>query len=265
MRLRYLAAGLALLVLAGGVGLWARARRPPRPLIVYAPCVIGAPVQRVARDYEASHRSPAVRVLTEKPLAMLSPLAAAEDEAAVVLTMGEVEMGVLTDSGAVDRAAVSTLGRNAYQLAVVVPTESPVKSLSDLASPAVTHLAIEDPKLSTLGNRAEQALKKLGLWEAVAPKVVRFDPTENVLSQLLERKADAAIIYQNCLFTESGAAPRTVRVAGVFPADSYDSSSYQVAPLKAAAPSQPVEAFLQFLTSAEGGNALREAGLTAAR
>lgn len=262
MRFRYLAAGLALVVLAGGVGLWARARRRPPPLIVYAPCVISAPMQRVAHGYETSHRGPAVRVLTDKPLAMLSSLAAAKDEAAVVLTMGEVEMGVLTDSGAVDRAAVSTLGRNAYQVAVVVPTESPVKSLSDLASPAVTRLAIEDPKLSTLGNRAEQALEKLGLWKAVAPKVVRFDPTENVLAQLLEKKADAAIIYQNCLFTESGAAPRTVRVAGVFPADSYDPSRYQAAPLKGAAPAAPVEAFLQFLASAEGEKALREAGLT---
>jgi molybdate transport system substrate-binding protein len=263
MRFRYLAAGLALLVLAGGVGLWVRARRPPRPLVVYAPCVISAPMQRVARGYEISHRGPMVRVLTDKPLAMLSSLATPKDEAAVVLTMGEVEMAVLTDSGAVDRAAVSTLGRNAYQLAVVVPAESPVKSLSDLASPAVTRLAIEDPKLSTLGNRAEQALTKIGLWKAVAPKVVRFDPTENVLSQLLEKKADAAVIYRNCLFTESGAAPRTVRVAGVFPAGSYAPSSYQVAPLKAAAPFPPVKAFLQFLTSAEGERALREAGLTA--
>ncbi len=265
MKSRLLVIGLALLALGSGAGLWARARRPPRPLIIYAPCVISAPMQKVARGYEQSHRGTMVRILTDKPVAMLSSLPKGTEEPGVVLTLGEVEMGVLTASGAVDRAAVHTLARNAYQLAVVVPTESSGKSLDDLTSPEVKRIAIEDPKLSTLGNRAEQALKKLGMWEQVGPKVVRLDPTENVLSQLLEGKAEAAIIYQNCLFTESGAAPRTVRLAGAFPADSYAPSNYQVAPLKRARPAKPAEEFVRFLTSAAGAKALREAGLTAGR
>jgi len=218
---------------------------------------------KVVAAYEESHPEARIETETDKPLAMLGAVQDEEAGPGVVITMGEVEMDSLVASGAVGRAQVVPFARNTYQLAVIVSAENEkLQQVSDLAGPEARRVAIEDPKMSTLGHRAEQAFRKLNLWGQIAPKVVRFDPTQNVLSQLLEGAADAAVVFQGCLFESGGSPPRTVRLIGTLPADSYAPITYQAAPLKQADGSPQAAAFVTWLTGAEGRKALEEAGLT---
>ncbi len=117
---------------------------------------------------------------------------------------------------------------------MIVPSDNETtKSWSDLTQ--LARIAIDDPTLSTLGARAQAGLNKLGLWDKLAPKVVHFDPEKNVLSQLLEGKADAAVVFKDCLF-EGGVAPSTIRLVDTLPEDSYDPVVYRVAPGEVAPP-----------------------------
>jgi len=219
-------------------------------------------MQRVVAAYEESHPGVRIDTATDKPLAMLGSVQE-ESEPGVVITMGEVEMDSLIASGAVDQAQVVPIAANTYQLAVMVPAENEeLQQLSDLSGPEAKRVAIEDPKVSTLGNRAEEAFRKLNLWDQIAPKVVRFDPTKNLLSQLLEGAADAAVVFQDCLFAEGGSPPRTVRLIGALPPDSHAPITYQAAPLRRAQASEQAAAFVTWLAGAEGKKALQEAGLT---
>jgi molybdate transport system substrate-binding protein len=241
------------------------AKGPPAPSVftVHVPCVVSAPIQKVVAAYEETHPTVSVDTLTEKPLAALT--AAKEDvtNPAVIITMGELEMDSLVAAGVVDQAQVVPVARNAYHLAVIVPASNDtVKTLSDLAKLEAGRLALEDPKVSTLGARGEEAFRKLGMWEQLEPRVVRFDPTKNVLSQLLEGKADAALVYRDCLFAEGGSPPSTVRLVGEFPADSYGPITYQAAPLRHAEASEETQKFVTWLTSEDGKKALRAAGLS---
>jgi len=236
---------------------------------LHIPCVISVPIQKVASAYEESHpgvdNHPGVRIdtATDKPLALLGAVQEKQAGPGVVLTLGEVEMDALVAAGAVEKAQVVPVARNAYEVAVIVSAKREgISKLSDLTGPKVKRIAVEDPKLSTLGNRAEQAFRKLGWWKKLAPKVVRFDPTKNVLSQLLDGKADAAVVFKDCLFAEGGSPPKTIRLLGTLPAKLYAPITYQAAPLKQAAQSEETQKFVTWLVSADGKKALQEAGLS---
>jgi molybdate transport system substrate-binding protein len=108
-------------------------------------------------------------------------------------------------------------------------------------------------------------LEKLGLWPKIAPKVVRFDPDKNVVDQLVSGKADAAVVFKDCLFSEGAAPPKTIRLAAELPADAYPPITYQAAAVKAAPRPEVARDFVDFLRSPGGQEALQRAGLTPAR
>jgi len=89
-------------------------------------------------------------------------------------------------------------------------------------------LATGDPAHVPVGIYAEQALRKLGWWDKVAPRLAR---TEDVRAGLLlvERgEAPAGIVYAT-----DAAASKAVMVAGTFPATSHDPVEYPFAVVKA--------------------------------
>ena len=102
-------------------------------------------------------------------------------------------------------------------------------------------IATGDPAHVPVGIYAEQALKKLGVWDFVA---TRLASTEDVRSALLlvERgEAPAGIVYAT-----DAAASKAVAVAGTFPADSHDPVTYPFAVTKSG-DSAEARALLRFL------------------
>jgi molybdate transport system substrate-binding protein len=118
-------------------------------------------------------------------------------------------------------------------LVLVVPADKPLHVTIDpsfnllaLLGPS-GRLAVGDPAHVPVGIYAEQALKKLGWWDAIAP---RLAPTADVRAGLLlvERgEAPAGIVYAT-----DAAASKAVMVAGTFPADSHDPVAYPFAVTK---------------------------------
>lgn len=238
-------------------------------LTVNVPCVLSAPIQGVVAAYESAHPGVAVTTEVDKPLGLLARAQAQPEGPAVVITMGDVEMGYLAEHGAVEASAVRTIAWNTYPLAVVAPaaSEAELDDLTDLALPAVRRIYIEDPSQSSLGDRAERAMRSLGLWEAIEPKILRPDPNAMVLGEMLAGKADAAVVFEDCLFAEAGvegSPPATVKVVGELPEEAYQAIPYQAAALRGAPQPEAARDFLDFLTSAEGREALRGAGLSPA-
>jgi len=240
-----------------------RAREEPASLTVYAPCVVSGPIQKLAAAYEAAHPDVKVSTQVEKPLAMPSHMAEGAEGPAVVFTMGEVEMQTLVQAGAVEAADVRNIAVNTFPLVIVAPVQGSqsLHELSDLTK--VERVYLEDPSESTLGARAKEAFENLGLWEEIAAHVVRPNPKAMVLGELLAGGADAAVVFKDCLFAETGtgAPPRTIRIIAELPQNSYPPIHYQAAPLKSAAQPELARAFVQFLASPEGAQATKNAGL----
>jgi molybdenum ABC transporter molybdate-binding protein len=234
--------------------------------MVYVPCVLSGPVVRVVSVYQEVHPDVEVRTKVEMSARLLTQVGEHQGGPAAVITTGDVEMRRLAEAGAIAAEEVRTFAVNDYALAVVVPAEDDaLEGLADLALAEGGPVLIESPSDSTMGDRTEEALKQMGLWRDVAPKVVRPDASVMVLSQLLDGDADAVVVFEDCLFGEEGSGgspPRTIRILGRLPEDTYTAIPYQVAALQNTQQVEVAQDFVSFLSSAEGRQALSSVGLT---
>jgi molybdate transport system substrate-binding protein len=88
-------------------------------------------------------------------------------------------------------------------------------------------VATGDPAHVPAGIYAEQALKKLGIWDAVAPHLASTADVRAALLLVERGEAPAGIVYAT-----DAAASKAVMIAGIFPADSHDPVSYPFAVTK---------------------------------
>jgi molybdate transport system substrate-binding protein len=119
-------------------------------------------------------------------------------------------------------------------LVLVVPAEKPLHvtigpsfDLMGLLG-ANGRLATGDPAHVPVGIYAEQALKKLGWWDKVAPRLARTDDVRAALLLVERGEAPAGIVYAT-----DAAVSKAVMLAGTFPASSHDPVSYPFAVVKA--------------------------------
>ena len=85
-------------------------------------------------------------------------------------------------------------------------------------------LATGDPAHVPVGIYAEQALRKLGLWDSVAPRLARTDDVRAALLLVERGEAPAGIVYGT-----DAAVSKGVMVAGTFPENSHDPVTYPFA------------------------------------
>jgi molybdate transport system substrate-binding protein len=257
---------VALALAAALAGCGPRAKKPPAErvaLSIYVPCVISGPLRKVIGAYETVHPEVEVWTETDKPLALPDRVKSDHERPSVVITMGEIEMQSLVKAGVVSADDVSTIAVNTYALAVIAPNDGKLRlrKLPDLADPRVKRIHLEDPTRSALGDRAKRAFQKLGLWDKIAGKIVQLDPKANVVDQLLEGEADAAVVFKDCLFAEGAAAPKKINIVGELPAD-HRSIVYQAAAISTAPRPEVARQFVDFLRSLEGRESLERVGLT---
>ena len=85
-------------------------------------------------------------------------------------------------------------------------------------------VATGDPAHVPVGIYAEQALKRLGIWDAVSPRLARTDDVRSALLLVERGEAPAGIVYAT-----DAAVSKAVMIAGTFPPDSHDPVSYPFA------------------------------------
>jgi len=88
-------------------------------------------------------------------------------------------------------------------------------------------IATGDPKHVPIGIYAEQALRKLGMWDAVEPRLARTEDVRAALLLVERGEAPAGIVYAT-----DAAASKGVMIAGEFPANSHDAVTYPFAVVK---------------------------------
>lgn len=117
-------------------------------------------------------------------------------------------------------------------------------------------LATGDPAHVPVGRYAEEALTRLGVWQAVAPKLARTDNVRAALLLVERGEAPFGIVYAT-----DAAASGKVNVAGVFPADTHAPVSYPAAIL-ATRDRPEVRRFFDFMLGSDAQQIYRVAGFT---
>jgi molybdate transport system substrate-binding protein len=85
-------------------------------------------------------------------------------------------------------------------------------------------LAVGEPQSVPAGTYAKAALEKLGVWDAVEPKLARAENVRAVLALVSRGEAPLGIVYA----TDAAADPG-VKIIGTFPEDSHKPIIYPIA------------------------------------
>jgi len=156
-------------------------------------------------------------------------------------------MDYLDERGLIDKDSRVTLLGNAIVL--VAPKESdaaidigPNMPLAELLGND-GHLAMANVDSVPAGLYGKAALEHLGVWDAVANRVVQADNVRSALAFVASGEAPLGIVYA----TDAAAEP-AVRTVGAFPADSHPPILYPVA-LTASSEKPDALVFLDFLKS----------------
>lgn len=115
-------------------------------------------------------------------------------------------------------------------------------------------LAVGDPAHVPAGIYAEQALRRLGVWDVVAPHLAPAPDVRSALLLVERGEAPAGIVYGT-----DAAVTKAVSVAGVFPADSHDPVTYPFAVTRTG-DTPEARAFLAFLAGPQARDIWVRAG-----
>ena len=85
-------------------------------------------------------------------------------------------------------------------------------------------LAMANPDAVPAGKYGKAALEKLGVWDAVEGKVASAEDVRAALLFVSRKEAPFGIVYQT-----DAAADKGIKIAGVFPADTYPPIIYPMA------------------------------------
>jgi molybdate transport system substrate-binding protein len=146
------------------------------------------------------------------------------------------------------------------QLVLVVPQGNPgdVREPNDLLGAKVQHVAIAGEKVPA-GIYAEQALRKLDLWQplAEANKLVHGQDVRSTLSYVERGEAEAGIVYSTDAKIATG-----VSTVYEFAPSLHDEIVYVLVLLTHGREQPAARAFFEFLQSAEADETYRQFGFT---
>jgi molybdate transport system substrate-binding protein len=104
-------------------------------------------------------------------------------------------------------------------------------------------LATGDPDSVPVGRYAQAALTRLGVWDALAPRLVRAENVRAALAYVARREVPLGIVYST-----DAQAEKRVKVVGIFPESSHRPIRYPIAAVATA--SAEGTKYLQFVRSA---------------
>jgi molybdate transport system substrate-binding protein len=214
-----------------------------RPLVILAAASLQEALEAEADVWAwQGHPRPTMSFAASSALARQVTSGAPAD---LFLSADEEWMDTLEKAGALKSGTRRDLLTNSIVL--IAPQES--AAAVDLARPESLGsgpLAMADPAAVPAGKYGKAALQRLGLWQAVAARIV---PAENVrAAQALVESGEAPL---GIVYATDAAASEKVRILARFPEDSHPPIRYPVAIL-AASDNPEAEAFEQFLASKKG-------------
>ena len=249
---------VALALLASGAGCGGpgdgRARDGEVRLTVSAASSLRDALTEIAGRFEAEHPGTRVRLNFGASGALRQQIehGARVD---VFVSAAERPMDALAERGLIDPASRRTLAGNELVLVVPAGEAATVDGFEDLASPGVERVAIGAPASVPAGEYALQALRALGIAEAVEGKTVYAQHVRQVLAYVESGNVDAGIVYR----TDAAASDR-VRVAAAAPPGTHRPVTYPLAVVGSTRHPREARAFAEYLQGADAAAVLERHG-----
>jgi molybdate transport system substrate-binding protein len=211
-------AGLAVL----STGLLAGSRAPEASVTVSAAISLTDCLEAVARVYANEGGAPVRFNFAASNVLSRQIVSGAPVD--LFISADDAQMDLAARAGAIDvKTRVPLVGN---RLAVVtLPGGPSIRDIRELLQPGVRRIAIGDPAAVPAGKYARDYLLRVGLWEALAAKLVPVSNVRAALGAVENGSADVAITYETdaadahkaraALIVSGPAAPRIVYPAAV--------------------------------------------------
>lgn len=242
-----------------GLGLWcafsfARAA-DQRDVTVFAAASLTNALQDISKDFEAGGGAKVKFSFAASSL--LARQIEAGAEADLFFSADTAWMDYLDQRKLIQTASRRDLLSN--RLVLIAPKDSSIalkiKPKFALAQALGDgKLAVADPDTVPAGRYAKAALTSLGVWDAVAPMLVRAENVRAALAYVARGEAALGIVYDT-----DAKAETKVKVVDVFPADTHPPIVYPVA-LTARAESREAKAFLDYIIGAKAAGVFTRYG-----
>lgn len=167
----------------------------------------------------------------------------------------EIRMDQLEKSARIVTETRTNLLGNSLVVITARDSRLRIPTIDELSSNSVRRIAVADPKAVPAGIYARTHLSKLGLWAAVAPKVVPTDDARAALAAVESGNIEAGIVYKT-----DAALSKKVKIALEIPAGSGPSIRYPVAVVKGAKESDAAIRLLRHLRSDAAAKVFRKHG-----
>lgn len=243
-------AGIACLLVWSGIEAASR-EDDGKQIYVATAASLGEAVTQLAGDFE---RTAGYRVrLDVGSSGLLRTKIAAGAEMDVFVSAAARDMDLLAASGHVASRTRRDLLRNTLVCVVQASAADEVHSPADLLTGSVRRIATGDPAHVPAGIYARQALRRLGLWDRLASKIVPCADALAVVVQARSGAVDAAVVYASDVRLLPG-----MKVAFAFPPETHDSIVYPAAVLTASRRPDAARAFLEYLQTAHAAKVFAE-------
>jgi len=265
-----------MLLMAVGMGLLAAgcARRPGETRVapgagpmtsieLMVPCGQLGPFSEVVKLFEQANPGVAVEWAAENMVTITKQILDGRAQPDVFLSMGDLEMDQVQQAGLVQEGTRTRYAENS--LALMVPAANPagVRTIADLAKPAVKTITIPDPEQNSVGKHALEALRRAGLWEKVEKKVVVARFAADGKEVAAKGQVEASIGYYPCAVEvhkegQQPAEPKNLKLAAPISPDLYQPFWCEGAVLKGAKNPEGGRKLLEFLASPQAQEIFRK-------
>jgi molybdate transport system substrate-binding protein len=244
-----------LIGLAVSVTLASRAHAAQRPPLVLAAASMQESLNAAADAWaRLGHPRP---VLSFAASSALARQVAAGAPADLFISADEPWMDDVQRRGLIVAGSRADLVGN--RLVVVQPARAQAPGVGPLSRLlARGRVALADPASVPAGRYAQASLTRLGVWNAVAPRVVRGENVRAALALVERGAAEWGVVYAT-----DARASRQVRAVRMLPAASHPPIHYPIARLRSST-SPDAEGFRRFLLSGAGRAIFARFGFTAA-
>ena len=173
----------------------------------------------------------------------------------IFISAAPKQMNELEAKNLVIKATRKNLLEN--KLVLIAPKDSTlsISKLEDLQNDAVKQISIGETKVVPAGQYAEQALKKLGVWEKIQSKIVFAKDVRTVLTYVDTGNVDAGLVYKT-----DAAVSKKVKILATAPDGSHAPIIYPAAVLTGTKNQKAAEEFLSYLAGPEGKSVFEKHG-----
>ena len=222
-------------------------------IVVFAAASLTDSLQEIARAYtQQSGDKVALNFGASSSLARQIQEGAPAD---VFFSADQAQMDSLQKQGLI--ATETRRNRLSNSLVIVVADDSKLALASgkDLIQAAVKRIALADPQTVPAGIYSRRYLEKLGLWTALAPKVVPTDNVRAALAAVESGNVEAGMVYKT-----DAAISKHVKIACAVPPGEGPDILYPMAQVRDSKDPAAARKFLDYLNSAEAARVFEKFG-----